>query len=163
MNLVAGKGGRGKIAESGLSFELVRLGGFVYINGSTAFYRHYAGQTAAQLLQGKWLKAPARGSDFAALASLTDLHKLLDSALSEERGTLAKGASTTINDQKVIAVNDHTHGGTLYVASTGIPYPIEAVKGAPNTDKIVFDRWNVPVELHAPANAIDITKLKAGR
>ncbi len=58
MELVAGKGGQGKLTLEGLSINLVQVNGAVYMNGSTAFYKHVAGAAAAQLLQGKWLKAP---------------------------------------------------------------------------------------------------------
>ena len=65
LSLAAGKGGRGRIAENGLSFELIELEGTIYIKGSSAFYKHFAGAAAAQLLQGKWLKAPATNASFA--------------------------------------------------------------------------------------------------
>ena len=70
MNLLAGKGGRGKLSESGLAFELIAVGKTVYIKGSPAFYKHIGGSAAAQLFQGKWLKASATDSDFASLSQL---------------------------------------------------------------------------------------------
>lgn len=162
LDLVSGKGGRGKITSKGLSFELIVLGTSVYISGSPEFYRHFAGASAAQLLQGKWLKAPASSSEFASLSSLTDLRKLLDAGLASH-GTLAKGAVTTIEGQKVQAVKDTTKGGTLYVASTGKAYPIQIAKTGSESGKIGFSRWNVPVRIAAPANAVDIAKLKSGQ
>src|ERR1017187_4658019 len=63
MHLLAGKGGRGQLSENGLAFELIQTGGTVYIKGSAAFYKHIGGTAAAQLLQGKWLKAPASSAD----------------------------------------------------------------------------------------------------
>ncbi len=160
LDLVAGKGGRGQLSENGLSFELIRIHGIAYIKGSPAFYTHFAGAAAAQLLQGRWLKAPASSGSLAALTSLTDLRQLLDTALTEH-GALTKGPITTVNGQKAIAVTDAAKGGTLYVATTGPPYAIEVTKGGAGGGKIAFDRWNQPVVITAPASAIDITQLQS--
>jgi hypothetical protein len=161
LDLVTGKGGRGRLSENGLSFELVQIHGTAYIKGSPAFYTHVAGPAAAQLLQGRWLKAPASSGNLASLASLTDLRQLLDTTLAGHGTGLRKGAITTVNGQKALAVTDTSTGGTLYVATTGPPYPIEVTKGGTGGGKIVFDRWNQPVSVTAPANAIDITQLQS--
>jgi hypothetical protein len=161
MDLLASGGGRGRISENGLGFELIETGGTVYIKGSPEFYRRVAGAAAAQLLQGKWLKAPATNPEFGSISSLTDLRKLIDTTLSSH-GTLAKGATTTINGQKVVAVTDTTKGGTLYVAASGKPYPIEIARSGASSDKVTFGRWNEPVSLTPPANAIDIARLRSG-
>jgi hypothetical protein len=160
MDLLAGKGGRGRISENGISFELIVTGDTVYINGSPAFYKRIGGSAAAQLFQGKWLKASATGGDFASIASLTDLRKLVDTTLANH-GTLAAGATTTVNGQKVIGVTDTTKHGTLYIATTGKPYPIEIIKSGAGGGKITFDQWDKPVSVSAPANAVDVAKLQA--
>jgi hypothetical protein len=157
--LVAGKGGRGRISENGISFQLIQIHGTVYIKGSSAFYSQIAGARAAQLLQGRWLKAPASSGALAPLASLTDLSKLADSTL-PAHGPLRKGRITSLNGKKVIGVTDTSTGGTLYVATTGPPYPVQVAMGAGG--HVTFSRWNQPVSLFAPANAIDITALKSG-
>jgi hypothetical protein len=161
MQLLAGKGGHGRITENGLSFELITLGSTVYIKGSSAFYRHLGGPAAAQLLKGKWLKAPAAAGEFAAVTSLTDLRKLLDTTLASH-GALAVGAGTTINGQKVVAVKDLSKGGILYVAATGKSYPVEVARGGANGGHIVFDRWNEAVTISPPLNAINLNQLRPG-
>jgi hypothetical protein len=159
MELVNGKGGRGRLSESGVSFELVEVGGYVYIKGSQAFYSHVAGPAAAELLQGKWLKAPAGTGTFASLTSLTNLRKLLDSTLTSH-GALTKGATSTVEGQQALAIRDATRGGTLYVASNGTPYPLQISKGGNSGGRIAFNRWNEPVTLKAPANAVDLPQLE---
>lgn len=161
MNLLAGKGGRGQLSENGLAFELIEAGGTVYIKGSAAFYKHIGGTAAAQLLQGKWLKAPSSDSDFASISQLTDLRQLIDQTLTSH-GSLTKGATSTVNGQKAISVTDKAKGGTLYIATTGKPYPIQIAKAGTGGGKISFDRWNKTVTLAAPANAIDVAQLQAG-
>ncbi len=161
MELLAGKGGKGKISQEGFTIQLIQTGGAVYINGSAAFYKHVGGTAAAQLLQGKWLKAPANSGELASLAELTNLSKLIDTALSNH-GTIAKGSVTTIEGQKAIALNDTTKGGTLYVATTGTPYPLQISKSGAESGKVVLNRWDEPVTLSAPPGAIDISTLQKG-
>jgi hypothetical protein len=160
MELLAGKGGRGQISENGLSFDVIQVDGTAYISGSPAFYSHFGSPAAAQLLQGKWLKTPASSGTFATLGQLTNLSQLLNTALAEH-GTLAKGTTTTLAGQQVLSVTDPSHGGTLYVSTTGKPYPIEITKTGSSGGKISFDRWNAPVALAAPKNAIDLAQLES--
>jgi hypothetical protein len=160
MQLVAGKGGRGQLSQNGLSFSLIEVGGTVYIKGSPAFYKHIGGSAAAQLLQGKWLKASATSSDFASLGQLTNLRELIDQTLSNH-GALTKSATTTVKGQKVVGLSDRSKGGTLYVAASGKPYPLEITKAGSSADSITFDSWNEPLTLSAPANAIDINALSS--
>jgi len=157
--LAAGTGGRGQLSENGLAFELIVVKDTVYIKGSPAFYSHFGGGAAAQLLDGKWLKAPASSGQLATLASLTNLSKILGQTL-VSAGTLVKGASTTVNGQQVIELTDTARNGSLYVATTGQPYPVQIVKRSFETGKVTFSAWNQPVTLAAPANAIDITQLQ---
>jgi hypothetical protein len=161
LDLLAGEGGRGQVSEDGLSFELIHVGRTVYLKGSRAFYQHLGGATAAQLLQGRWLKAPATIGSFASLASLTDLRRLVDMALAIN-GTPAQAGVATVAGQKAVGLTNASKSGTLYVATTGQPYPIAVTEGGASSGRIVLDRWNEPVSLTPPADAIDITKLQSG-
>ena len=161
MDLVAGKGARGSLTLAGLRIDIIEVEHAFYLNGSPAFYRHVAGATAAQLLQGKWLKAPSTSGNFASLAQLTNLTTLLGSSLASH-GALAKGTSTAIGGEQAVPVRDTTKGGTLYVATSGAPYPLEITKGGSEAGTVKFTRWNQPVTLAAPANAINITQLQNG-
>jgi hypothetical protein len=162
LHLLAGKGGQGSMSRSGLTFQVIDVGQTVYISGDKSFWEHFGGAQAANLLVGKWLKAPGTGGQFAAFASLTDLKKLVDALLTTKNGTtLSKGSITTINGQQAIALTDPAKGGTAYIATTGPPYPLEITKTSNgNNGKIVFDQWNQPVSVSPPSNAIDITQLK---
>jgi len=162
LSLVTGKGGRGRLAENGLSFELIEIGPTIYINGSSAFYTHFAGAAAAQLLHGKWLKASTSNPSFAGLTSLTELRKLLDAALATANMTLANAGTATIDGQAAVGVKDTTQSGTLYVATSGPAYPLEIVKSGAGGGTITFSEWNKPVPLTAPANSVDIEQLQKG-
>jgi len=146
------------MAQNGLSFRLIDVGQVVYINGSDAFWSRIGGSSAVQLFHGKWLRAPANGQ-FASIASLTNVQTLFNKLLSSH-GTLAKGPTSTVAGQEAVAVVDTTKGGTLYVATTGQPYPVQIAKSGSQGGRIVFDRYNESTSLTAPANAIDVSKLR---
>lgn len=157
LSLINGQGGSGQISEGGLSFKLIQVGQNVYIQGSQAFWQHFGGAAAARAIDGKWLKAPSSGQ-FASLATLTDMQKLM-SGLLLTHGSLAKGGTSTVNGQQVVSVTDKTKGGTLYVATSGQPYPVELKKTGSGGGQIVFDRYNQSVTLNPPANAISLSSL----
>ncbi len=158
----SGKGGKGTIKLGNLTIMTIQINGTVYIKGSEAFYRELAGAKAAVALRGKWLKAPASDGNFSSLASLTDLDKLIDATL-EAHGSLSSAGSTTIDGQRAVGVTDKAKGGTLYVATTGAPYPVEIVKAGGAAGKVVFGGWNKPVTLSAPTDTINIKQLQSGR
>lgn len=158
MDLVAQTGGRGRITLDGLSLRLVDVDRAVYVKGNAAFYRRFAGASAARVLQGRWLKG-GEGGALASLASLANLGKLLNSTLAGH-GALSRGAATRVGGRRAIGVTDAAGRGTLYVATTGTPYPLEIVKRGANAGRVIFERWNQPVTLAVPANAINIKQLE---
>ena len=149
------------MSESGLKFEIIRVGNKAYIKGSDAFLRKFAGAAGAQLLHGKWLQGSATSGDLAALAPLTDITKLFNGALGSH-GKLENEGETTFKGQKVVAIKDTTEGGTLYVAATGTPYPV-AIVGGKDKGTITFDNWNDTVSITAPKGAVDMSKLGGTR
>jgi hypothetical protein len=158
LDLASGKGARGNISQGNLSFQLIEVGKLIYLKGTPQFWRQLGGAAAVQLLQGKWFETPANSGSFASLGQLTDMRRLFSSLSSH--GTLVKGKTSTVNGQKVIALRDSTKGGTLYVATTGKPYPVEIVKTGTQGGRFVFDRYDQPIKLAAPANAINLQQLQ---
>lgn len=157
LEIVTGKGGSGTITENGGALQIVVIGQTGYFNGDAAFWTQTSGPAAAKLFSGRWLKAPTNGQ-FAALASLTNTHAAFDALLSPD-GPVVKGAVTKVRGQRVVAVTNRASGGTLYVATTGKPYPVEVVN-AREHGTIVIDRINKPFRLVAPAKAIDVAALE---
>ncbi len=139
LSLVADKGARGEISQNGASFKLILVGNTAYISGSPAFYRSLGGSAAAQLFKGKWLKASATSGEFASFKQLADMRQLIDSTLAAH-GTLVKGKTTTVNGQPAIAITDGAKDGTLYVATTGKPYPLQIAKGGSESGTITFSK-----------------------
>jgi hypothetical protein len=159
LRMDATQGAVGRIAESGQSFQLIRVGTAVYIKGTKAFYKSIGGPAAAQLLGGKWLKAPSGGKDFQSLVQVTSMRPLVKKALSPE-GTVTKTGTSTVQGQQVVGLKDSSGGGVLYVAATGTAYPVQITGGSGQKGKITFTDWNESVDVKAPKNAVDIAKLK---
>jgi hypothetical protein len=157
LTIVKGKGGKGTMAESGATFQLVRIGNTAYIKGSDAFLRRVAGAGAAALLHGKWLKGSATSGRLAALTPLTDTQKLFKSALGQH-GKLANKGETTYQGQKVVEIDDTTEGGKLYVAAQGTPYPV-ALAGSKQQGSLQFDQWGAGATISAPQGAVDLSQL----
>lgn len=155
------KGASGTITKGNLTVRLIRVGGKAYINGGTSLYEHFGGQEAAKLLKGKWLEASAQSGELAALNSLTNLKALLG-AIEKSHGSLKKGPVKNIDGQSAIGITDTKQGGTLYVATTGKPYPIELVKTGAEGGRFTFAKWEEPVTISAPpkASVLDIEKLE---
>ncbi len=162
LHLAAGKGGSGRITTGKLGFKIVRIGGKAYFQGDKAFLTHYAGATAAQLFLGKWFEASAKKGDFASFTPLTSLVQLTDGIFSDY-GKLEVGPTTKVHGQPAIALVDTTKGGTLYVAATGPPYPLELVAGKGSSGTIQFQSWNKAVSLAAPKHSINYAKLVSSK
>jgi hypothetical protein len=156
--LVAGKGGSGKMTSQGLSFSIIRIADKAYFKAGPAFWEKVGGsKAAAQLFAGKWIVASAVKGDLASFTSLTDLAALMRAILLGH-GKLSDAGTATIRGVRTVALEDTgSGGGTLYVAASGKPYPVELRKASKG--KISFKEWNRPVHLVAPANAISYEEL----
>lgn len=154
LRLDRSRGGEGTVSENGLSFRLIAVGHNLYILGSPAFWNHFGGAGAAKLFHNKWLKVPDSGQ-FATLGALTSIPHLFGKLLSSH-GKLARVGRTTLEGQPAVAVRDTTAGGTLYVAATGQPYPLQIVKAGHNGGHVRFSGFNQPVALQPPAHAISL-------
>jgi hypothetical protein len=162
MELVGGMGGMGTLSLGGLEIELIDVDKTVYVKGSAAFYSHFLGSAAARLLPGKWLKSAAAKGPLASLATLANPSDLIDDALADH-GPLARIGGATVNGRRAVGISDRASSGALYVASTGTPYPLELRTGPAGSGEIVFDRWNKPVTLEPPRNAINVNQLRNPR
>jgi hypothetical protein len=148
---------KGHLRESGASFDLIRVGGTVYVKGDDAFLRKFGGAAAVTLFHDRWLKGPVAASQLGALAPLTDLQQFFSGVLGQH-GVIENKGETTRKGTKVVEIRDTTQGGSLFVAATGEPYPIALAGGGEQGD-IEFADWNADSEIVAPKSAVDLTQL----
>jgi hypothetical protein len=162
LQIVQGKGASGTIAEGSASFKLVDVGGNFYMQPDQAFLLKFAHtKAAADLFKGKWLKGSSTDANFASFGELTSIKTLMGS-LTKAHGTLTKGATSTLGGQSVIALKS-SKGGTMYVATTGQPYPLQVSKDSGGqSGKVTFSDYNKAFAITAPTNSISIDQLQSG-
>jgi hypothetical protein len=163
-------GAHGSVSVFGLDYQLIRIGDTLYVSGNSRFYGElaqtlsgHAASAVAKLPPGTWLKAMVGSGPGSGLASITDMDGEL--ALILGRGTpVARGAETSVNGQQAIELKQTAklYNGSLFIATTGKPYPILERKTGREHGQTSFSDWNQPVTLTAPANAIEISHLEHG-
>ena len=160
LSIVQGKGASGSISEGSASFKLISVGGSYYIQPDREFLLKFAHTSAAaDLFKGKWLKASSTDGSFASFGQLTSIKSLIGS-LPHGHGTLTKGSTSTLAGQPAIAVTS-SKGGTMYVATTGKPYPLQVSKtSGSQSGKVTFSDYDKPFTITAPANSINIDQLQ---
>jgi hypothetical protein len=160
LSIVQGKGASGTISEGSASFKLISVGGSYYIQPDRSFLLKFAhSSAAADLFKGKWLKASSTDGSFASFGQLTSIKSLIGS-LPHGHGTLTKGSTSTLAGQPAIAVTS-SKGGTMYVATTGKPYPLQVSKtSGSQSGKVTFSDYDKPFTITAPANSINIDQLQ---
>ncbi len=164
------EGAQGRFSLLGLRFELVRVGDTLYVSGNKAFYRQLGqvlggstGVTVAKLPAGTWLKGSATSGPFAQLGAITDMDSELTVILGR-RTPVAKGDQATVAGQPAIELKQAAklYTGTLFIATTGKPYPLLQRKTGREHGQTTFTDWNQPLTLTPPANAADISQLERG-
>jgi len=123
---IAGKDGIGQIAVGKGKVELLTVGGGRYFKANEAFWAQNAGgaqraKVMVTLVGDRWVKAPASDKNF---AGMFDLFKVSD--ILEPDGKVTKGATKEVGGVPAIALTSHgKSGGSLYIATTGQPLPLE--------------------------------------
>jgi hypothetical protein len=141
----------GSFVESGSTIDIVKIGPTDYLKTTAAFYKATGTPSAvATLMGGQWIEVPDSTAGFGSkfgLSSFTD-------SLSSNEGSLTAGTTSTIGGQGVVSVHSST-GGTLYVATSGTPYPVEIVGAGvtSGTGTITFTQWNQAAVPTAPKGA----------
>jgi hypothetical protein len=156
---VAQGGGGGTMTLDGSKVDVVRVGNTAYVRADAGFYQR-SGVAAAhrRLLAGKWVKVSTTSPNYAELVSLTDLYAFLTQSLTA-RGKVMKGAVTTVEGQKAIELRS-SHGGSLYVATSGKPYPLEFTSRVAPAGTIKLSSWGSAKLPATPKDAVDITSLE---
>ena len=156
------QGVRGEVTLDRIPVKVIYVGSSLYLYGGAAFWSRLTGSSSvAGQLDNKWLRLPASsGPGLSSFTRLLNPRNLLNTCCASGRGSLTKGTTGRVNGKSVVAVHDATDNATLYVATTGKPYPVEIVptKGVTG-GHIAFYPSNMPVTLAAPAGAVDATQL----
>jgi hypothetical protein len=145
------------------SYETIRNGDTIYVKGDQTFATQLEHVLGVKVPPGVWLKGSATGK-FAQLAPLVTL-KTEAPLLIGGSGAVSKGPTTNIKGQPAITLKQagKVYAGTLYVATTGQPYPLKLTKSGRETGQTTFTNWNKPITITPPAKAIDISQLQQAK
>ena len=156
----------GTVMQGGLTVQLLAVDGKTYIKGDQAFWDTSAGAGAGAALAGKWVVAGATTADTSALASFTDIGRVIDQVLAPT-GPLTRTGVTTVDGQRVVGITSTDNGDILYVALDGPPYPVRIDPGGsaapslgPAPTPPTFSAWNAPLVVHPPPpdQVVDLSK-----
>ncbi|MGN9776944.1 hypothetical protein ACTMS0_14450 [Micromonospora sp. H33] len=155
---VKGKDLAGTLGLSGQSLQLLLVGGQPYFKADETFWKESGprGEGMAQLIGDRWVKVARDDKNFGSLFKLAEAAGNL-----EPDGKATKGEAKTIDASPVITLVDESDKSTLYVATTGEPYPLLTI-GPDNLGQLAFSEFGEPFpEIKKPAasDVIDFTKL----
>jgi hypothetical protein len=123
---VVGKDAHGVLSFDQSTVEILDVAGVRYIKPNESFWGLMSGGDAKKatamsaLVADRWVKVPAKDADFESFFGAADVDELL-----KPDGAIAKGTAKQVDGFPTIGVVDGGKpGGTLYVATTGEPFPI---------------------------------------
>ncbi|MFF0154929.1 hypothetical protein [Micromonospora sp. NPDC005203] len=152
----------GQISTNDGTVELLSVGGQQYIRPDEKFWAKNTGAEASgeivKLMGDKWAKVSQK-DEFTQMFDVANVDGLL-----KPDGTITKGAAKEINGVQTIGLVDGKKEGTLYIATTGEPYPVR-VEGsnADGASQITLSDFGATFdELKAPAadQIVDFDQLK---
>jgi len=132
---------QGSMTVTGMSFELLVVGGDSYFKGGEDLWAQFAEAEQLELLlplvEGKWVLIPGGGG--------IDLEP---TDVLDPSGTVTKGEVTTLAGKPVIILEDED-GAKLYVSLEGEPYPLQIVH---SEGTITFTEFGKDFGIEAPAD-----------
>ncbi|GAA4609182.1 hypothetical protein GCM10023107_90350 [Actinoplanes octamycinicus] len=135
------------------TIELLAAGGNQYVRADQAFWAAFLGPKGAKqmaaVMRGRWTKAtkdnPQLSKWFDAIDR--DIDRVLSQGLGAENGTVIK-----FGDGEALLVTNRFEGASVYVATTGEPYPLKI--GDASGSSITFAKFGEAFpEIKEPAPA----------
>jgi hypothetical protein len=123
----------------------------------------------ASRYQGRWISIPSAHSTYSTIADSVTFRSFLSSLY--PKGTGLVGVRGTLDGDKVVGVRVARQRGGLHVVSTlyarahGAPLPFKVREFAPGhgySSASTIGRWNEPVHVQVPANAVPIATVLSG-
>jgi hypothetical protein len=158
-------GGRGTLTVNHNTAELLRIGEDAYVKGDADFWTATTGNAAAaELLKGKYLKGSTDDPRLKGILFFTDADFFAKSVF-KTQGTLTKGQRRTIRGVEAIGVEGSGKDATtLYVATTGQPYPLQLVTTgqSPGGGNLDFFDYDKPFDVKPPPADLVVDTSKLG-
>ncbi|MGW0735065.1 hypothetical protein [Streptomyces sp. NPDC002851] len=152
---LTGDGGSGEVTSKDRTFELLRIGGHLYLKADGRFWASQGGeggkadQAAAGKLDGKFVKVPQGDPSYKQLSGFTDKDLLLEGLLTLH-GKASTGARGKVDGKRTIKISgDKGAGGTLDVSLEGKPYPLRLAR-AGDAGVLHLTDWDKDFDLEEP-------------
>lgn len=153
----------GTITIKGADVQLRLVGDTIFMKGSKEMWSALGsqGDAVSALVADKWFSVPLDStkdaSGLSSFGQFANKDGLFQSLLSTKKNVTVKGTSE-VNGQPVVLLS--SGNGTLAVATTGEPYPIQVKgNGTDGTGTMDFINWNGPVNAVKPAGVVDLGAL----
>ncbi|WP_250031053.1 hypothetical protein [Paractinoplanes maris] len=154
---------KGKLSMGGPSVELLEVGQKRFIKPDEAFWAMTSGgkkqgAAAAELVGDRWVIIKAGDKDMGDMFGFSDIDKMLSAD-----GKVTKGSVKDVDGKPAIGLIDNSEdGGTLWIATTGEPYPLriegkDAAEGG--LDFTEFGEEFADIVAPAAKDVVDIEKL----
>ncbi|MER6085289.1 hypothetical protein [Streptomyces sp. NPDC001833] len=135
-------GGTGSVTSKGSTFQLLRVGGTLYLQADDKFWNHADGSdtTAATKLDGKYVKVPRTDPAYKKFSGFTDKDVLLSGLLTLHGSLSTAGHHEQSGTRTIRITGDGGSGGTLDVSLDGKPYPLRLERGG-GAGTLTFSDW----------------------
>jgi hypothetical protein len=158
LRLKGADGGVGTVVFDAHEYRIVRVGGDLYVTAGRGAFRALG--PAGGSLEGKPVRVSATDPRFAEVAGFTDLQRIFGLLLQPGAG-LTKGDQKDVNGRHALALlNAAGNGGTLWVATSGTPYPLRLDAppsvSAAASGRLDFSDYGAPVTLTPPPGAVGL-------
>ncbi|MEU9346276.1 hypothetical protein AB0D74_34215 [Streptomyces sp. NPDC048278] len=136
------EGGTGSVTSKGSTFQLLRVGGTLYLQADAGFWNHADGSdtTAATKLDGKYVKVPRTDPAYRKFSGFTDKDVLLSGLLTLHGSLSTAGHHEQSGTRTIRITGDGGSGGTLDVSLEGKPYPLRLERGG-GAGTLTFSDW----------------------
>jgi hypothetical protein len=164
MRIKGAAGGKGTVTVEHNLVTILRIGKQAYLKGDADFWKAAGDPAVAELLKGKYLKAPSDRRQLESILLFTDAGTFADKILKVDGGA-RKGERRTVAGVETVGVifKSGKDEVTMYVATTGKPYPMQILTTSTDVDagELVFTDYDKPLELTPPPadQVVDTSKL----
>jgi hypothetical protein len=155
---IQGGSSSGSLTLEGIRYEVIKVGADFYLNGDRRGLAQL-GLPAAILRRDadQWLKLGTQHVTSLQGFTLDDLAADLTKFESPLEPKVEQG---TLDGRKVVVIS-HQNGSRLYVANTGIAYPLRLDSKGAEPGQINFLEYGADFHITAPPNYFDISELGA--
>jgi hypothetical protein len=145
-------GGRSKVTLDGVSVEVIRTGETIYLKAEKGTYQRLG--ITQTVPPGQWVQLPA-GPRLRQIVSFTDLGTQVPRMFPAAK-PVTKGHTTTVHGEPAIELKatGQLYKGTLYVKTSGEPYPLRLEKQGRENAQTAFSGWNATSPPAAPTNVV---------